>query len=131
MSYRRLKLITILWIVALICGSLSPVEVKVAVGTETNSPAAVEQEKAFTFHRVMHYIAFGVGAALLIAVARTPLRCIAFCAALIALGCLLEWVQFTALGSPILETGDMRDDALAVAVGGALAAFTGFGRNAR
>lgn len=115
----------------LILGSLSPFEVKEAVGTETRSLSPAVRRQTFSFHRFMHYIAFGAGAALLVAISRTVPQRLLLCLGLIALGCLLEWVQYLYLGSDYLETWDMRDDAFATAAGAAVAAVLNFGAKAR
>ena len=131
MTYQRLKQIAILWIAALILGSISPIEVKVAVGTETKSNSKLVKRKTFTQHRVFHFLGFGIAAALLSAISRTlPLR-FGNCLLLIALGCFLEWLQYVALGSRFLETWDMRDDAIGVALGTLLAGAFRFGADAR
>ena len=131
MSYLTLKRVTLIWIAMLILGSVSPMEVKVAVGTETHSQSPVVRRRTFTQHRFMHYLGFGVAAALLVAVSRTLPQRLANCFLLIALGCFLEWLQHAFLGSRFLETWDMRDDAIAVTGGFFLAAVLRFGARAR
>lgn len=131
MTYRRLKQITLVWIAALIIGSLSPIEVKVAVGTETESRSPEVRRQTFNYHRFMHYVGFGVGAALLVAVSRTFPQRFIYCLGLAALGCALEWTQYAMLGSRHLETWDMRDDAIAVAIGAAIAIALRLGAQAR
>ncbi len=131
MTYQRLKQIAILWIAALVLGSVSPIEVKVAVGTETKSHSTMVKRKTFTQHRIFHFLGFGVAAALLSAISWTLPQRLVNCLLLIALGCFLEWLQYVALGSRHLETWDMRDDAIAVAVGALLAGVLRFGADAR
>lgn len=131
MTYKRLQQLTIIWIATLILGSLSPGEIKTAVGTETESRSPTVRVRTRRVHQIVHYVAFGIGAALLVAVGRTAQQRLLYCAALIVLGCALEWGQYLFLGSEFLETWDMRDDAIAVVFGGALASVFGFGKKAR
>ena len=130
MNYRQLRLLTIFWITAIIVGSLSPVEVKRAIGTETESNSRVVQTRVEKFHLLMHAFTFGVGGLLLAAVSLTPRRRMMNCLALFVLGCALELLQYY-VGSEVLETGDICADGVGIVTGLIVVRLSGFGSRAR
>ena len=131
MKYRQLKLLTIFWITAIIFGSLSPVEVKRAIGTETESNSRVMQTRVAKFHLLMHAFTFGVGGLLLAAVSLTPRRRMMNCLALFVLGWALELLQYYVFGSEVLETGDICADGVGIVIGLIVVRLSGFGSRAR
>jgi hypothetical protein len=116
-----------IWIALIILGSISPMQVKVKVGTETTSTLQSEQQKVLLRHHAGHILTFGVGAVLLTGCFRRWPKQLAANAGFWALGIGLELLQYNVMSSPYLETWDMRDDGIGIAAGFALATATRLG----
>jgi len=109
----RLLRIAPWWIVALLVGSLMPLDAKQAIGTVGG------------LHRGYHFLSFGSTALLLQLTQPTRRGRMAVCALVIALGASLEILQHVIYGN-VLEWWDIRDDAF-----GVIAAYLGRGVSLR
>jgi hypothetical protein len=108
-------LLTPIWLVCLIVGSLLPYEAKVAMGTRPGYPVNPRLPVVTLKHRLFHWLSFGGTALLLTLIARTRYQDVGATAATIALGCAIEYAQHAIYNSRI-EWWDVRDDTYAAVV---------------
>jgi hypothetical protein len=104
MSRRFPIAVILLWISALVIGSLLPLNVKVAMRTTSGA------------HRYFHFGAFGITALLLVSVSKTPARKAVALVTVVAIGLSVETLQHIIYGSPF-EAKDVGDDAVAAFFG--------------
>ena len=96
-SARTIRLIAQAWVLLLIAGSLQP-----------GRPGPVH-----TFHRLIHFVAFGGAMLLFLLLARNRRQEILAVAGLCLLGLSIEYAQHRIYGN-VMEWWDVRDDTLAV-----------------
>ena len=115
LSRSLLMRIAILWTVAIVIGSFLPIEVKEAIGTETNSSLPAMRHQAAIRHRAGHLIAFGVASLLFAAASIKKAHRLYYFLFIVGLGSTIEYMQHAIFGS-LFEWWDVWDDALAAAI---------------
>ena len=110
---RLLRRIAAVWIVCLIIGSLLPGSAKVRLGTTYHSSMHHSRMVGMR-HRVIHFVAFGSTALMLMLLAPSRRNEIGASVRVMLLGCALEVTQFI-IYSINFEWWDVRDDCYGIA----------------
>lgn len=100
------------WIACLILGSFLPGSVKDTLGT-TNPLSEAAQGRAAAAHRLVHFVAFGSTALVLMLIAETRAQQVSAALGIAGLGLIMECAQYVLLNVRYMEWWDVRDDALA------------------
>ncbi len=123
MTKTTIRRLAVLWIAAIIAGSLMPSRVKIAIGTTT--PDSVPTRPAGFGHRAYHVASFGIAALLLLLLATNRRQELYAAASILALGLAIESIQHFVMSGPAFEWWDVREDAVGIGLAWIAVQFKG------